>query len=173
MLLSLAISSTQVLLLHLIPLIFANPVQPHLPTLVDTALLNSTHHSLVNTTISDVSRCFERSEGRFQAHYIDCVTAIMKMHGRTETRNYIFGRGSLATFKLPRDYQSGTCYITLDMIHEEQTDILTFAEVREAALGLAHECTLGTGLDRGGVDAVAPRGVLYITILGAEPTATS
>ena len=173
MLSSLAFLSAQVLLLHLTPSIFANPLLINLPTLINSASINSTALPLVNTTISDNLRCFRQSPERLKASYMDCENTIMGMRSRMDTRRYIFGRGSRATFKLPRSFHEGTCHITLDMVLDDDTDRLTFAEVREAALDLAIRCTIASPFDRGGIEAVAPRKVLHITIIGTRPTDTA
>ena len=135
--------------------------------------MNSTILLLTNTTVFDDSRCFAKSPERLKVHYSDCEDVIMGMHDRTDTRQYIFGRGRRANFRLPRYYEKGTCHITLDMVYEDQTDRLTFAEVCEEALDLAVHCTLGYNFDRGGIDTVGLRKLLHITIFGMAPKAIS
>lgn len=52
------------------------------------------------------------------------------------------------------------------MIRAEQTDTLTLSDVEQAALALARQCVSGAPFKAGGVAAVGPRKVLYITMFG-------
>ena len=165
--------STHILLFHLTLSIFATNVQLNLPTLFNSARLNSSALPLVNTTLFDHKSCFERRSDRLPANCHDCKTAIDKIPRSSGRGRYIFSRNSHSTYKLPRSFYSGTCFITLDMLHDEQMDILTLAQVREAALALALDCTTGPVFDLGGVRAVEPRNLLYITIMGIAPLGTS
>ena len=169
----LAVLSTHILLFHLTLSIFATNVQLNLPTLFNSAQLKSSALLLVNTTLFDHEPCFERRSDLPPANYHDCKTAIDKMPRSSGRRRYVFGRSSHSTYKLPASFHSGTCFITLDMLHDEQTDILTLTQIREAALALALDCTTGPAFDLGGVQAVEPRHLLYITILGMAPLGTS
>ena len=169
----LAVLSTHILLFHLTLSISATNVQLNLPTLFNSAQLNSSALSLVNTTLYDHAPCFERRSDRLPANYHDCKTAIEKIPRSSGRLPYIFSRSSHSTYKLPRSFHSGTCFINLDMLHDEQTDILTLNQVREAALALALDCTTGPVFDLGGVRAVEPRNLLYITIMGVAPLGTS
>ena len=164
--------SAHALLYTLITSIFATPLILSPPTLLNLPSSNPTTLSLVNTTLHADFHCFEERSDRRPTDYQDCENAITEMHRSTDHRRYTFGRGSSATYKLPRTFQSGTCVITLDMVYDEQNDKLTFAEVREAALALALRCTSGPVFNVGGVKAVEPKKVLYITILGAVPSGT-
>ena len=165
----LEVLSIHILLLHLTPSIFATNVQLNLPTLFNSAPLNSSALQLVNTTLFDKESCFGRRPERFPTNYDDCKTAISEMPRSSDRQRYVFGRGSLATYKLPRSFYSGTCFVTLDMIHIEETDVMTLSRVREAALALALECTSGPVFDLGGIQAIEPRNLLYITIMGRAP----
>ena len=169
----LAVLSTHILLFHLTLLTFATNVQLNLPTSFNSAQLDSSALPLVNITLFDYEPCFERRSDRLTANYHDCKTAIEKIPRSSGRRRYIFGRSAHSTYKLPRSFHSGTCIITLDMIHDEQTDILTLTQIRETALALALKCTRGPVFDLGGVQAVEPRNLLYITILGVVPLGTS
>ncbi len=156
------------MLFILAPSIFATRVQSKLPILlVNPALLNSTALSSVGTDVLNVQPCFEPKPDRLPARYQDCESAAMKMHSVADTRRYIFGRGSFATYKLPRTFSHGTCVVNLDMVYEEETDILTFVEVRSAVLLLARSCTLGPVFHVGGVAAVGPANALFVTIFGS------
>ena len=87
-------------------------------------------------------------------------------------RVYTFGRGprsSGVTYRLPKTFHVRTCVLTLDMVHEDQRDRLSFFQVRETALNLAVQCTNGVYFRVGGIQAVEPRNVLFITIFGAAP----
>lgn len=81
-------------------------------------------------------------------------------------RDYAFGRGSRATYKLPKTFRIGTCVVNLDMVRPEQIDFLTLSEVQQAALVLARQCVTGVLYKAGGIVAVGPRKVLYITMFG-------
>ena len=164
--------SAYALLFNLITSIFATPLLLSPPTLFNLPSLNPTTLSSVNTTLHDDFHCFEQRSDRRPTDYQDCENAITEMHRSTDHRRYIFGRGRSATYKLPRTFQSGTCVINLDMVYDEDNDKLTFLEVRGAALALALRCTSGPIFRVGGVKAVEPKKVLYITILGAVPLST-
>ena len=95
------------------------------------------------------------------------------MHTARDLRVYIFGRGERATYKLPKMFRSGTCVLNLDMVYEDQVDRLSLIQVREAALDLALRCTSGHLFNSGGILAVEPNNILYITIFGTTRMAIS
>lgn len=162
----LAMLSAQFMLFRLAPSILALPLQLDLPTLFNSALLNSTTLSIINTRLRDETPCFDPRPDREPTNYRDCEAAILEMNLKRDQDQYIFGRGSHATYKLPRTFHSGTCAVNLDMVYEEQTDRLTLPEIQGAAFAMANECTSGTVFNRGGSVAVGPKKVLYVTILG-------
>lgn len=165
--------SAQFLLLLLAPSIPAKPLQLSLPTLINSALSNFTTSSTVHTSVTNEPDCFEPRPDRLAIKSGDCQTAAMEMHSTTDAKMYIFGRGSDATYKLPRYFQSGTCMLSLDMVYSDQTDRLTFARVRQLALALASQCATVPVLNVGGIAAVEPRDVLYILIQGIVPQSIS
>ena len=169
----LALLSAQALFLNLVPPIFAVPLELHLPPLLHSAALNSTTLPLVNTTNPGPSACFEPLPGRLPANYEDCVAAISSMRNIRDTRIYTFGRGSRATYTLPRNFHRGTCLLTLDMVYEEQTDRMSFSDIRQAALLLALRCTGTPSFRWGGIRAVPPNNILWITMLGVDPPPSS
>lgn len=163
----LAVLTTQILLFHLAPSIFATPLHLDLSILFNSALLNSTSLPIINTTSpNDVHLCFDPRPDRLPTRYSDCESAVSEINTGTDMRLYTFGRGSRATYKLPRTFHSGTCVINLDMVYDDQTDKLTLPEVQQAALALALRCATGTVFNTGGVTAVGGRKVLQITIIG-------
>ena len=167
-----AVLSSQLLVLSHLPSIFANPLQHNLPTLLTPEPRNSTMLPLFNITALDESPCFLPSAERLPVNYADCEPAIAEMYKGSDMRVYTFGRGprsSGVTYRLPKTFHVRTCVLTLDMVHEDQMDRLSFFQVREAALNLAIQCTNGVYFNVGGIQAVEPRNVLYITIFGAAP----
>lgn len=171
----LAVLSTQIVFFHLAPSIFATPLQPGLPTLFNSALLNASTLQTINTALPDNEHpCFHPGSDRLPTNYLDCTSASLEiLKGGRDTRLYTFGRGGRATYKLPKTFFSGTCVINLDMVYDEQTDKMTLLEVQQAALGLALRCTTSTVYKMGGVAAVGPRNVLYVTIIGVAARDTS
>ena len=169
----LAVLGTQILIFQLAPSILANPLQLNLPTLIDSALLNSTTLPTVNTTILDGETCFHPRSDRHPTNYPDCAMAAIDMHKGSDMRVYTFGRGRRATYKLPRTFFGGTCVVNLDMVYDDQSDRLTFEVVRETIFTLALRCTTGPVFKQGGSVAVGPKNVLHVTIIGREPEGTS
>lgn len=169
----LAVLSAQILIFQLAPSILANPLQRNLPALIDSALLNSTTLPIVNPSLFDRDPCFFPRSDRPPTNYPDCALAAVRMHAGTDTGVYTFGRGSRATYKLPKTFFSGTCVVNLDMVYDDQLDRLTFETIRETVLTLALRCTAGTVFNRGGVAAVGPKNVLHVTILGSQAEGTS
>lgn len=171
---TLAVLSAQILLLsHLLPSIFANPLQLNLPTLLNSALLNTTTPSPVNPTTGEDFRCFEPGPRETPTTLRDCRMAAREMHTEADMQEYTFGRGNDVTYKLPRTFWRGTCVINIDMVFDQQTDRLTFWEVRETALALARRCTSDEPRNLGGIVTVEPNNVLYITVFGASSRGTS
>ena len=162
----LAVLSAQIWLSHLAPSTSATPLQLHQPTLFNSALSSPPTLAIINTTLPNANDCFEYRPDRFPINYVDCALAVLEMNARRDLRRYTFGRGSHATYKLPKTFESGTCSVNLDMVYDEQTDRLTLAEVEQAAFALASQCATGQILNLGGIVAVGPKKVLYITILG-------
>lgn len=166
--------STEILLFNLAPFIFASSLHLDLPTLSNSALQNASTLQIINTTFSNhESPCFDPAPARLPITYSDCISASLKLLLKGADIQYTFGRGGRVTYKLPKTFFSGTCVINLDMVFDEQTDKLTLLEVQQAALDLARRCTTGTDFRTGGVAAVGPKNVLYITIIGAADRETS
>lgn len=170
---TLAVLRAQTLLLsHLLPSIFANPLQLDPPTLLNSALLNTTTLLPINTPNHDF-RCYEPGPRNPPTSIRDCRMAAREMHTEADMQVYTFGRGDDVTYKLPRTFWKGTCVINIDMVFNHQTDRLTFWEVRETALTLARRCTSDQPYNLGGITTVKPNNVLYVTIFGASPRGTS
>ena len=96
----------------------------------------------------------------------------MEMHHGSDMRVYTFGRGprsSGVTYRLPKTFRVRTCVLTLDMVYEDQKERLSFFQVHEAALNLAQQCTTGIWFHFGGILAVEPNNVLFITMFGVNP----
>lgn len=165
--------SAHILLFHLTPSISATPLQLHLPTLVNSASLNSTSLSINNTTLLDDYYCFSPLPDRLPTTYNDCAAAALEMKTSTDTEVHTFGRGSSATYKLPKSFYSGTCVVTLDMAYDDQTDKLTLREIQDAAFTLALRCATGSVFNVGGIIAVGSKKVLHVTILGTVAPSTS
>lgn len=87
----------------------------------------------------------------------------------SDTRIYTFGRGSGVNYKLPKSFESGTCSVTLDMIYDDDRDMLTLPVVQDIANTLALRCATGPVFNLGGIAAVGPANVLYITMMGIKP----
>lgn len=167
-----ALLSAQLLLLSHLPSIFANPLQHYLPTLLTPEPQNYTMLPPVNMTDSDESPCFLPSPERLPVNYQDCQVAIADMYRGSNMRVYTFGRGprsSGVTYRLPKTFHVRTCVLYLDMVHNDDQDRLSFFQVREVAQSLAVLCTNGYFFRVGGIQAVEPRQLLYITIFGAAP----
>lgn len=162
----LVVLSAQILLLQLAPAILASPLQLDVPILFDSTLLNTTILPIVNTGVQKEYPCFNPKPDRLPTNYADCTMAAIEMHKATDTRLYTFGRGSHATYKLPKTFFKGTCVLTLDMVYDDQLDSLTFDVIRDTIFSLALRCATGPVFDRGGVAAVGPRNVLHVTIIG-------
>ena len=165
----LAMICAQMLLFELAPTIFATPLQLNLPTLPGSALLTTTTPAIINTTFLNESPCFAPLADRHATNYRDCASAATEMTIGMDAQVYTFGRGSRATYKLPKTFYSGTCAVTLDMIYEDQIDRLSFETIQDATFRLALRCTSGPVFDVGGVAAVGPRKLLHVTILGIGP----
>ena len=167
-----AVLSAQLLVLAHLPSIFANPLQHNLPTLLTPEPRNSTMLPPVNITAVDEFPCFSPSTERLPVDYQDCETAVTEMYRGSDMRVYTFGRGprsSGVTYRLPKTFHVRTCVLTLDMVYEDQKDRLSFFQVREVALNLALLCTTGYFFRVGGIQAVEPRNLLFVTIIGATP----
>ncbi|CAF9942654.1 hypothetical protein IMSHALPRED_004347 [Imshaugia aleurites] len=164
-----ALFSIPVLLFYFVQSISSHPLQLDLPILIDSSLSNSTTLPRINTSFSNVFPCFYPGTDHLPTNYQDCGKAIMEMPPRTDPRTYTFGRGLYASYKLPKTFINGTCLVNLDMVYDEQEDDLTFSEIRDAAFNLAIQCAAGGKFKMGGVAAVRPRNVMYITIMGVRP----
>lgn len=173
----LAVGSAQIILFYLTRSIFATPLLLDLPTVFESPISNSTALTIINSTVVDADPCSLPRPDRSRATFYDCEAVISSMRRITDRRRYTFGRGgSSVTYTLPRTFMVRTCALVLDMVHDHQTDELTFPEIRQHASNLAAECTAGTAgaaFDRGGLVAVGPKKELYITILGMELLDTS
>ena len=167
-----AMLSAQLLVLSHLPSIFANPLQHYLPTLLTPEPRNFTMLPIVNITAHNESPCFLPSMERLPVNYQDSEAAVKEMNKGSDMRVYTYGsapRSSGVTYRLPKSFHVRTCHLTLDMVHEDQKDRLSFIQVREVALSLALLCTNGYYFHVGGIQAVEPRNLLYITIIGARP----
>ena len=168
MLPALAMAGAQILLLEFAQTILASPLQLNLPTLLDSALLNPINPPIINMSSLGEALCFDPSPSHIPTNYRDCALAASEIARASDTRIYTFGRGSGdgITYKLPKTFESGTCSITLDMVYDDQRDRLTLATIQDAARRLALVCTTGPVFTVGGLSAVGPTRVLYVTILG-------
>ena len=167
-----AVLSAQLVALSYLPSTLANPLQQNLPTLLTPEPQNSTMLPLLNLTALDESPCFQPSRERLPVNYPDCEAAVNEMHKGSDMRVYTFGRGPRTTgvtYRLPKTFRVRTCVLTLDMVFEDQRDRLSFFQVREVALNLALQCTMGLYFKVGGVQSVEPRNLLFVTIFGAAP----
>ena len=167
-----AVLSAQLVVLSHLSSTFANPLQYNLPTLLTPEPQNSTILPLHNMTAHNESPCFSPSTERLPVDYPDCEAAVNEMHKGSDMRVYTFGRGPRSTgvtYRLPKTFRVRSCVLTLDMVYEDQMDRLSFFQVREVALNLALQCTMGLYFKVGGVQSVEPRNVLFITIFGAAP----
>ena len=165
------------LLFHLVPFTFATPLQLHVPTLFNSAQISSTTLPLINATLTNATfvkeePCFLPSPDRLPVKSADCEKAAREMARGKGDRIYNLGRGSGVTYQLPKSFINGTCFLTLDMIYEDETDGLRFPQIQEAVDVLARRCA-STYFDRGGIVAVGPRKVLYVTIFGTDIGRTS
>lgn len=158
------------LLLELASTILATPLLLNLPTLLDPALLIPIAPAITNTTSPDEISCFNPGPKRIPTNYHDCALAASEIATGSDTRIYTFGRrrSSGVNYKLPKTFESGTCTMTLDMIYDDQQDMLTLAMIKDTALRLALRCSTGPVFNVGGIEAVGPKGVLYITMIGTN-----
>ena len=161
-----AVIGTHILILKFLPTIFAIPLQLNLPILLDSTLLSPTTSAIINTTFPGQYSCFDPHPTRLPTTYEDCASAVMEMNKGSDTRTYTFGRGSHATYTLPKTFYSGTCSVTLDMVYDDQLERLTLAVIQDVALRLALRCAIGPIFNLGGVAAVSPKNVLYVTVVG-------
>ena len=165
-----AVLSTQIIFFHLAPSIFATPLQPGLPTLFNSALRNASTLQITNPAFpNNEYSCFNPEPGHLPTNILDCQSASFEiLKGRRVTWDYTFSRGDRGNFKLPAFFRSGTCLISLDMLYDDQMDRLTVLEVQETALNLALRCTNSPDFKTGGIVAMGPKNVLYITIIGVQ-----
>ena len=111
---------------------------------------------------------------RLPTTYHDCHAALDQfVVGHSGRTSYVFGRGNQVTYKVPKTFASGTCALTLDMVYDDQSARLTISEVAKAASNLMVRCTTGILFQYGGIIAVGPSDVLYVTIMGVEVSSTS
>ena len=173
MLRSIPVLNAQVLFFHFASLISATPL--HLIPATHLNLVTSSTATLpfVNATFVVDNTCFEHRSNLYPAKYLDCVAAIDNMSRGKATQPCTFSRGRPADVKLPKNFSSGSCLVTLDMVYDDQIDTVTFSDIRDRALALAFQCTRNPIHDNGGVAPVGPMEILYITIIGLELTSVS
>ena len=155
--------------------IFATPLQLERPnSILQLVPLNSTNLPTIDSSSLNEDPCFIPRFDRLPTTYGDCVAALDEMKGgRSGSTSFLFGRGDLVTYKLPRTFFSGTCALNLDMVYDDQTARLTILQVGNAALNVIRRCTSGPVFNRGGSIVVGPSNVLYVTIIGVEKSSTS
>lgn len=154
---------------------FATSLQLERPDpILQLVPLNFTNSQTIHSPSLNEGPCFMPSPDRIQAACDDCYAAIDKLEmGHDGRTSYIFGRGSRVTYKLPKTFHSGSCTLTLDMVHDDQKARLTIEEIAHTASILIARCTTDTIFKYGGVMAVGPSNVLYITIIGTAMSSTS
>ena len=154
--------------------IFATPLQLERPnSILQLVPLNSTNLPTIDSSSLKEDPCFIPRSDRLPTTYADCVAALDEMKdGRSGRTSFLFGRGDLVSYKLPRTFIRGTCALNLDMVYDDQTARLTIRQVGYAALNLIQRCTPGAVFNRGGSIAVGPSNVLYVTIIGVAVSST-
>ena len=170
----LALLRTQ-MFMFLANFILATPLQLERPnSILQLVPLNSTNVLTIDSSSLNEDPCFVPKSDRLPATYGDCVAALDEMKGgRSGRTSFLFGRGDLVSYKLPKTFIRGTCALNLDMVYDDQTARLTILQVGNAALDVIRRCTLGTIFNRGGSIAVGPSNVLYVTIIGVAVSSTS
>ena len=103
----------------------------------------------------------------------DCLQAVQRVRQvGTLTRPLIFSRRARGIFPLPQVFRSGTCVISVDVVHDADSDIFPLLVVNNAALDLAMECVGGSS-HVGGKKFIGPRQVVYVMVFGRNPPPTS
>ena len=154
---------------------FATPSQLERPDpILQLVPLNFSNSQTLDSSSLNRSPCFLRRQDRFPAASHDCYAALGELiAGHPGRTSYIFGRGDGVTYKLPKNFDSGSCTLNLDMVYDDQTATLTVSEVADTASDLIELCTTGRIFKYGGSIAVRPSNVLYVTIIGAAVSSTS
>ncbi|KAM0801401.1 hypothetical protein BDR22DRAFT_820906 [Usnea florida] len=170
----LALIRTQIFIFFAISTL-ATPLQlERLDPILQLVPLNFSNLQTIDSSSLNEGPCFSPRPARFPAASDDCYAALGELiaghRGRT---SYIFGRGDGVTYKLPKNFDSGSCTLNLDMVYDDQTATLTVSEVADTASDLIELCTTGIVFKYGGSIAVRPSNVLYVTIIGVAVPNTS
>ena len=84
------------------------------------------------------------------------------------TRPVTLSRHSRGNFPLPQVFRSGTCVITVDVVHDADSDRFPLWVVNNAALDLAGDC-VERSFHVGGKKFVGPNQIVYVMIFGRNP----
>ena len=113
--------------------------------------------------------CFDPSTapgGPYPARHEDCLNAIKEVfHFRSPFRPIPFSRSSYIGFMLPNVMRSGSCVISIDVMHDADQDKLKPLLVYTAARAIASKCTQGA-YHFGGSMVVGPRSIVQVVVSG-------
>lgn len=151
-------------------------------SLVSAALLRMDSQSLSNksppntapptlprvSSLKEGEDCFNASADPrlIPALMEDCLEGALQIRQvGSITRNLVFSRHSRGIFPLPQAFRSGTCVISVDVVHDADKDIFPLWVVNNAALDLMMEC-VGGSFHVGGKKFVGPNQVVYVMVFG-------
>ena len=103
----------------------------------------------------------------------DCLQAVLLIRQIGHlTRPIELARGSRGPFPLPQVFRSGTCVISVDVVHDTDNDIFPLWVVHNAASDIATDCVGGPSRVGGG-KFIGPKQVVYVMVLGRIPRPAS
>ena len=112
--------------------------------------------------------CFDASADPrlIPAQMEDCLEGALQIRQvGSLTRPLTFSRQSRGIFQLPHVFRSGTCVISVDVVHDADRDTFPLWVINNAALDLAMEC-VGQSFHVGGKKFVGPNQVVYVMVFG-------
>lgn len=172
----LARSLTSILLL--IWSVSALSLPPNGQSLSSTLSPNLNSSAIVNgSDLTTGEYCFDPSlEPRLQpASFQDCLEAVkgvLQGVERPERRVY-FARTGRATYKLPVNFRSATCVISLDVTNDDDRDQFQPIIVYDVAMMLISQCVESPYYRLGGKRTVGPKSLVNLMVFGRKwpPTA--
>lgn len=155
------------------PIVARRQLQSNALTSPDSSLpkfLPQENIPVVNTTnVSDPYECFSlppHGQELYPTNLRDCVNAAQDLiQNREPYRLVAFARNARAGYRLPKVVRDGTCVISVDVLDDDDTDILTPWHVYTTAVNFAQRCTQRPYI-LGGRMTVAPKRVVNIVMFG-------
>ena len=113
--------------------------------------------------------CFDSSTapgGPYLARHEDCLNAINEVfHVRSPLRPVTFSRSRYIDFMLPNVMRSGSCVLSIDVMHDADRDKLKPSLVYTAARAITSQCTQGA-YHFGGSTVAGPRSIVHVVVFG-------